>query len=541
MRIEREGTTIPLLLFSEKGLWANQKYVDLADVTSQDFIARESSTTETRHWSAFANFKTLFVDPESVPIFSGCHQATCYHFIPSDPPKIVIGYYDGDVVYSQQPATCGRNNLSFTLKSQVRMRGHVSKVTCVSSTSDSSMIISGSLDCTLRIWNAITSAPISVFPFHTPIMACATTQQNVAAGFGDGMTFIWDLKACSTNLQVLFPNDLLTTSLFLFIKNLQLTEEETSSQDKPRDWYLQYENCTQQHPCSSHLCKLLERACTMPSGWDFSMWALNATNAGGRRRGRLPPLPRFARYVPTGKLEQFLSNVPVSCTPRLSHRIVVNATTCVEVPERSFGVFTLQIKNKPCAKIWSSHHSRPYPLPNIPFQLICKHGLGLNPFLLLSRADRHPPGFNLFETLSDLLLLEIFQHLTDLCLCPCHRGQVFVGWAVHSLCTLDLVCKRFSQPRLPSSLSLTEEAAKLLCLTVFGIQEKLSPKITWKKQLSFCGDLSQCIDEKIKLMSHLVLVLFRDNPFESTLASSLEEMILHVLQVRGVFFLLLVN
>jgi len=85
--------------------------------------------------------------------------------------------------------------------------------------------------------------------------------------------------------------------------------------------------------------------------------------------------------------------------------------------------------------------------------------------------------------LPDNLLVAVFRLLLRRCTCVCHSGQIAAEAAVHALCTLELVCKRFREPR--PELSLPEQAARDLCneLCVGSAEPLVLTRRCWKEQL----------------------------------------------------------
>eukprot|EP01105_Mastigella_eilhardi_P007216 TRINITY_DN18726_c0_g1_i1.p1 TRINITY_DN18726_c0_g1~~TRINITY_DN18726_c0_g1_i1.p1 ORF type:complete len:568 (+),score=97.39 TRINITY_DN18726_c0_g1_i1:37-1704(+) len=86
--------------------------------------------------------------------------------------------------------------------------------------------------------------------------------------------------------------------------------------------------------------------------------------------------------------------------------------------------------------------------------------------------------------LSNEMLLCILQQMCDRCSCQCHTRQLYTNDGVRALCTLSLVCKRFSAPCGDySSRSLTEEAAHRMC-TALGVHDRVYvPTDTWCERL----------------------------------------------------------
>eukprot|EP01106_Pelomyxa_sp_JSP_P005910 TRINITY_DN1943_c0_g1_i2.p1 TRINITY_DN1943_c0_g1~~TRINITY_DN1943_c0_g1_i2.p1 ORF type:complete len:775 (-),score=138.04 TRINITY_DN1943_c0_g1_i2:65-2389(-) len=536
-----ETLSFPLVFFWGSIACANGTTFNLA--TNQ--VSGSSSSTKFQF--GFERFQNMFVtQPQTnFPVFSGFYQATCCSLIPNDPAKIVIGYADGDVVLSQNFVDADGKILIETFSSQMRMRGHVNKVTCCSVTADGSMIVSGSLDCTLRVWDTKTSAPIMVFPLHTQVLSCATSsvignKTFVSVGLQDGTTVIWNMeKPSQQGTQEEFP---LTIT----------TDGATTTVGEKARWCLRYdklslggclEDCLVDfldtleelgittepgaawHPCSARLCDLLDRACLIPSGCDFSLWYPSSVMRPVLFEGiDLRPVPdapredwdpeRLARgriiIAPCKALLCCMHQRQVLFMPPLSNKVVVDATTCVRIEKRSFGRrnFILERNGKPVAEIRHFFGAMPFSIRHPQLSLYCKVGLGIVPQHLPQRemvvVSGEQTHISSLETLPDILLLEIFQHLVEKCVCSCHKGQVFVLWAVHGLCTLDLVCKRFYQCRQTGALSLTEETAKSLCFGIFGIKEKRRSE-QWKHELMLCDTIYADCQKTAKLILHYIL------------------------------------
>eukprot|EP01105_Mastigella_eilhardi_P015016 TRINITY_DN3411_c0_g1_i4.p1 TRINITY_DN3411_c0_g1~~TRINITY_DN3411_c0_g1_i4.p1 ORF type:complete len:368 (+),score=78.23 TRINITY_DN3411_c0_g1_i4:155-1258(+) len=110
-------------------------------------------------------------------------------------------------------------------------------------------------------------------------------------------------------------------------------------------------------------------------------------------------------------------------------------------------------------------------------------GLGLAYLPEQSPALKPPPS-NAANMLSlpDTVLVTVLCFCVRFCKCTCHSGQFFGDEVAQTLCSVSLVCRRFSQP-VPafSGLTVPEEAARLLCAQLKRPQQFAS----WREQLLF--------------------------------------------------------
>ena len=86
--------------------------------------------------------------------------------------------------------------------------------------------------------------------------------------------------------------------------------------------------------------------------------------------------------------------------------------------------------------------------------------------------------------LPDDVLVRVMKGLLNRCRCSCHRGQVAAEPCVTALCTMELVCKRFSALCSNGSRreSIPEQAARELCLALRPDDTTLRRRC-WKEQL----------------------------------------------------------
>ena len=99
-------------------------------------------------------------------------------------------------------------------------------------------------------------------------------------------------------------------------------------------------------------------------------------------------------------------------------------------------------------------------------------------------------------SLPDDALTSILLFLCTWCNCSCHRNQVlyfscifsntrklYGDGTVHALCTLSLVCRRFTQPIVQyNNLSIPEEAARQICCSMNSCKKQYK---CWREQLLF--------------------------------------------------------
>jgi WD40 repeat protein len=94
------------------------------------------------------------------------------------------------------------------------MSGHTKSVTSVALSGDGKLVVSGSADCTVRLWEAKTSTELCVYAGHqSPILSVALSCDDklVASGSMDHTVQVWDVMA-GTHLYIMNGHDYMVTS-----------------------------------------------------------------------------------------------------------------------------------------------------------------------------------------------------------------------------------------------------------------------------------------------------------------------------------------
>ncbi|KAH3759430.1 hypothetical protein Pelo_8755 [Pelomyxa schiedti] len=117
--------------------------------------------------------------------------------------------------------------------------------------------------------------------------------------------------------------------------------------------------------------------------------------------------------------------------------------------------------------------------PSVPS---CHYGYAADTRMFFVKSDPTPK--DRLTTLPNELLLFILTHLLRHCRCECHGDIIFADEAVHSLCTMSLVSRRFQTP-IPdyNNCTLPEEAAKLLCQYFCDPPIRKLSLPSWREQL----------------------------------------------------------
>jgi len=111
------------------------------------------------------------------------------------------------------------------------LHGHVGRVLALRFSPDSRLIATGSLDASVRLWNAADGAPIRALRAHSaPIRSLAfdTTGRRLATGGDDKKVFIWDVSSGTRLLEI---NDF-NNSVFAIAFSADGDKLATASRDK---------------------------------------------------------------------------------------------------------------------------------------------------------------------------------------------------------------------------------------------------------------------------------------------------------------------
>eukprot|EP01105_Mastigella_eilhardi_P020702 TRINITY_DN4954_c0_g1_i2.p1 TRINITY_DN4954_c0_g1~~TRINITY_DN4954_c0_g1_i2.p1 ORF type:complete len:560 (+),score=88.99 TRINITY_DN4954_c0_g1_i2:45-1682(+) len=244
-------------------------------------------------------------------------------------------------------------------------------------------------------------------------------------------------------------------------RNAMTTTRETSTTDAPRWQFL--ENHT--------WVDFTRQGCSL----------LNSAFATGKRRVTVDISGREPAVVDFSRMDQRLVNGDKTWLVRYVGRDTFTRPLLVQVPLRCM---YQQVAGR-----------RKYCCEKSPF---CQISTQYGQCCLLKLADE--------------LLLTIFRYLETWCRCQCHIGQLAGDLTVQTLCTLEMVCKRFSPTRSPrqpaEAFSLPDAAARMCCLENFGLPKELPAWFRSWKELLWYQD-PKVRERQLPLCTELYSVAFK--------------------------------
>lgn len=130
-------------------------------------------------------------------------QATCLTFFPDD-SKLLAGGVDREARILAGPAVPGGSEPP-AADALLKFSGHTDTVSGVAVTTDGLLVVTGSYDRTIRVWDANSGKQIRLYQGHlekVTSLAMRPDGRQVASGSEDGRIFLWDISSVDEHVQV---------------------------------------------------------------------------------------------------------------------------------------------------------------------------------------------------------------------------------------------------------------------------------------------------------------------------------------------------
>lgn len=175
----------------------------------------------------------------------------------------------------------------FTEKCTI-MHGHTSGVKCITLSKDKNVAMSGSYDCTVRVWDISNAKCIAILAGHSKVVWCIAISSNsayVASGSDDSTVRIWSIRDQCCLRQIFCPDNVKCVAFSL--DDSAVIAGAHCSQNQLRAWNTATGDCVTNYTGHSHavMCIQIVDEKTFVSGsrdgtirvWDITTGEMLAT------------------------------------------------------------------------------------------------------------------------------------------------------------------------------------------------------------------------------------------------------------------------